>query len=197
MKQPLRRLAVFVRFAAAALLAAAAVLVPSGAAQAHDELVSSTPADGAALKAMPSELVLNFSNVPIALGSVVRIQDSAGTDWADGSVQIVDRTATQRIKPGAPAGKYSVLWRVVSSDSHAIDGKLSFTVAGGGQAAASPEPSVGRPEPIDTATGSPAAAAPDEPAVPWSVIGMGAVLVVLGVVIAVTARRRLGNGGQG
>ncbi|NKX55028.1 copper resistance protein CopC [Arthrobacter sp. E918] len=179
------------------LLLAGALLVPS-AAQAHDELVSSAPADGAELEAMPGELVLTFSNVPIGLGSEVRIQDSAGTDWADGDVVITDRRATQRIKPGAPAGGYTVLWRVASSDSHPIEGSFGFTVTAGGQGtpAASAQPTAGLPEPIETATGAPAAAAPDEPAVPWSVIGMAAVLVVLAVIIAVTARRRLGGGRQ-
>ncbi|NKX50625.1 copper resistance protein CopC [Arthrobacter deserti] len=187
--------AAFVRFVTAVLLAAAAVVLPGAAAQAHDELVSSTPADGEALEAMPAGLVFTFSNVPMALGTVVRIQDSAGTDWADGSVEIVDRTATQRVKPGAPAGSYTVQWRVVSSDSHPIEGTFGFTVAGG-SGSPSAAPSAGRPGPINTSTPAPAAAVPDEPAVPWSVIGMGAVLVALAVVIAVTARRRRGGGQQ-
>jgi methionine-rich copper-binding protein CopC len=192
MRQSLRGPARFVRFATAVLLAAAAVVVPSAAAQAHDELVSSTPADGAAVQAMPAELVLTFSSVPMELGSVVKVEDSSGADWADGSVQIVDRAATQRLKPGAPAGTYNVQWRVVSSDSHPIEGTFSFSVSGG----AAGSPSAGRPEPINTSTPSPVAAAPDQPAVPWSVLGMGAILVVLAVIIAVTAKRRLGGGNR-
>jgi methionine-rich copper-binding protein CopC len=196
MRQPLRGPAAFVRFATAVLLAVAAVLVPSAAAQAHDELVSSTPADGAALQAMPSELVLKFSSVPMELGSVVKVEDSSGADWADAGVQIVDRTATQRLKPGAPAGTYNVQWRVVSSDSHPIEGAFSFSVSGGAAGSSSAVPSAGRPEPINTSTRSPVAAAPDQPAVPWSVLGMGAILVVLAVIIAVTAKRRLGGGNR-
>ncbi|MCG2624607.1 copper resistance protein CopC [Arthrobacter sp. I2-34] len=195
MTQPLSGLAV-VRFAAAVLLAVAAVLVPSAAAQAHDELVSSAPADGAALQAMPADVVLTFSSVPMALGSVVKVEDGSGADWADGSVQIVDRTATQRLKPDAPAGTYRVQWRVVSSDSHPIEGTFSFTVAGGAAASASAAPSAGRPEPINTSTPSPVAAAPEQPEVPWSVIGMGVILVVLAVIIGVTAKRRLGGGSR-
>lgn len=194
MEQPLRGPAAFVRFATAVLLAVAAVLVPSTAAQAHDELVSSTPAGGAALQAMPAELVLTFSNAPMELGSVVKVTDSGGADWADGSVQIVDRTATQRLKPGAPAGTYNVQWRVVSSDSHPIEGAYRFSVSAGAAGSPSAGASAGRPEPINTST--PVATAPDQPAVPWSVLGMGAILVVLAVIIAVTAKRRLAGGNR-
>jgi hypothetical protein len=84
-----------------------------------------------------------------------------------------------------------VQWRVVSSDSHPVEGTFSFTVAGTAQAPGAP--AAGRPEPIATGSPAPVAAAPDQPAVPWSVIGMGAVLVVLAAIIAVSARRRPGG----
>jgi copper resistance protein C len=137
----------------------------------------------------------------------VQIQDSSGTNWADGEVQITDTEVSQPIKADAPAGEYSVVWRVVSSDAHPIEGNFTFTVESGAEgtegasagASAGTEAGAGTPEPIETQE-NPA----DEPAgvtvagqtVPWSVLGMVAALVVLGVVIGVTAKRRLGKGGE-
>ncbi|MCW2131021.1 copper resistance protein CopC [Arthrobacter sp. VKM Ac-2550] len=198
-----------VRLVTAVLVAAAFVLFPAAGAQAHDELLSQTPEAGAVVETMPEELTLNFSNVPVALGSVVQIQDSSGTNWADGEVQITDTEVSQPIKADAPAGEYSVVWRVVSSDAHPIEGNFTFTVESGAEgtegasagasAGAGTDAGAGTPEPIETQE-NPA----DEPAgitvagqtVPWSVLGMVAALVVLGVVIGVTAKRRLGKGGE-
>ncbi len=205
MKKLLLSASAAVRLVTAVLVAAAFVLFPAAGAQAHDELLSHTPEDGATVETMPEELTLTFSNVPVALGSVVQIQDSSGTNWADGEVQITDTEVSQPIKADAPAGEYSVVWRVVSSDAHPIEGNFSFTVESGAEgtegasAGAGADAGAGTPEPIETQE-NPA----DEPAgltvagqtVPWSVLGMVAVLVVLAVIIGVTAKRRLGKGGE-
>jgi copper resistance protein C len=200
-----------VRLVTAVLVAAAFVLFPAAGAQAHDELLSHTPEDGATVETMPEELTLTFSNVPVALGSVVQIQDSTGTNWADGEVQITDTEVSQPIKVDAPAGEYSVVWRVVSSDAHPIEGNFTFTVESGAEgtegasagasasAGAGTEAGAGTPEPIETQenpAGGPAGVTVAGQTVPWSVLGMVAVLVVLGVVIGVTAKRRLGKGGE-
>jgi methionine-rich copper-binding protein CopC len=191
------------------LVAAAFVLFPAAGAQAHDELLSHTPEDGAVVETMPEELTLTFNNVPVALGSVVQINDASGTNWADGEVQIVDTEVSQPIKADAPAGEYSVVWRVVSSDAHPIEGNFTFTVESGADgtegagasasAGAGTEAGAGTPEPIETSENpadAPAGLIVAGQTVPWSVLGMVAVLVVLGVVIGVTAKRRLGKGGE-
>ncbi|AUI53267.1 hypothetical protein AC20117_08110 [Arthrobacter crystallopoietes] len=196
-----------VRLVTAVLVAAAFVLFPAAGAQAHDELLSHTPEDGATVETMPEELTLTFSNVPVALGSVVQIQDSSGTNWADGEVQITDTEVSQPIRADAPAGEYSVVWRVVSSDAHPIEGNFTFTVESGAagtegasaSAGAGTDAGAGTPEPIETQENpadAPAGVTVAGQTVPWSVLGMVAALVVLGVVIGVTAKRRLGKGGE-
>ena len=42
-------------------------------------------------------------------------------------MSIVDNHVTQDVKPDAPSGKYTVVWRVVSSDGHPIEGTFTFT----------------------------------------------------------------------
>ena len=100
------------------LATAAILLVFSVPAQAHDALKSSNPANGSTVSAMPAKVELTFDHTPIAINSIVRVEDASGTDQADGPVEIVDNQVSQAVKPGAPQGKYKVVWRVVSSDGH-------------------------------------------------------------------------------
>lgn len=159
------------------------------AAQAHDALESTNPADGASVATMPAKIALTFSNTPAAIGAEIRVLDANGSNWSQGSVEVLDQVASQSIKAGAPAGKYSVEWRVVSSDSHPIEGKLTFTTqnpaAGSGGAVLSTQ------QAIETVSESAAPVVKDSGGVPWAVYGL--IVVLIGVVIAmvVVTRKRL------
>ncbi|WP_395401213.1 copper resistance protein CopC [Arthrobacter sp. UC242_113] len=184
----------FTRQLLSALLGAltlVAMLLTAGPASAHDAAESSSPADGTTVATPPAKVSITFNNTPLGLGSQVKVTDAAGTDWADGKVEIVDNVASQKLREGAPAGKYSVVWRVVSSDSHPIEGTFSFTAtAAAAGATAVPVPTVGTPQPGATqATGT----APDssEP-FPWSIVIFAAVALGLLITLGVLARRRLG-----
>ncbi|THJ65881.1 copper resistance protein CopC [Arthrobacter echini] len=172
-------------------LALAMLLGAGGAASAHDELTGTDPADGAAVEVLPPSLELSFSNVPSGIGAQIQVLDESGEDWAEGPVEIVDRTATQSLRAGAPAGDYTVSWRVVSSDSHPIEGVFSFTAQQGSTAALD---SISTPEPVDVqedpAEVTPTAGVSD---FPWSIVLMIAALVVIVGVLAFSARRRLRN----
>ena len=162
------------------LATAALLLVFSAPAQAHDALESSNPANGSTVSAMPAKVELTFDHTPIAINSIVRVEDATGADQADGPVQIVDNQVSQPVKPGAPQGKYTVVWRVVSSDGHPIEGTFTFTA--------------GRPNSAPpAAAASPASADPGVPG-PLVVAGtVGAVLVIGLVVAGLLVRRRLRN----
>lgn len=142
--------------AAALLLAFGVALAAASPAQAHDDLIGSDPAAGAALDALPAQLTLTFS-AGIAAdegASVVEVTDAAGTTLAEGSPSVSDNVLTQPLA-GEASGAVTVLWKVVSSDGHPISGEFSFTVA----AAA--------PTPTETATAAPTeSAAPDETPAP-------------------------------
>jgi methionine-rich copper-binding protein CopC len=178
-----------------AILAAvtfSALLFAAGPASAHDAAEASSPSDGATVAAPPAEVSITFNQAPLGLGSQVRVSDPAGTDWADGKVAIVDNVATQKLREGAPAGKYTVQWRVVSSDSHPIEGTFSFTATAGaaGSTAAAPVPTVGTPQP--GLTPAPEKAPDASEPFPWSLVIFAAVAVGLLVALGVMARRRLG-----
>jgi len=171
------------------LATAAFLVLPAAAAQAHDALESSDPANGAAVQSVPAKIGLTFDHTPIAINSIVRVEDSTGTDQADGAVEIVDNHVTQAVKAGAPAGKYTVVWRVVSSDGHPIEGTFSFTAnsANAGGSAGSAGVSSAAPT-----TAAPAQAATQSGQVPWALVGgIAAVLVLALVVTGIFVRRRL------
>ena len=123
-------------------------------------------------------------HTPIALGSRILIRDEAGTNQSDGPVDVIDNHVTQALKPGAPAGRYTVVWRVVSPDSHPIEGTFSFTAGAGG--------GTGRPDASSVAA-NPALALNPGAAVasPWGLAAGGAVLAAGLAGTALHVRRRL------
>lgn len=183
-----RRSPILLRRAAAVLALAAAVLLPGPAAQAHDVLESSSPANGSTVQAVPASVVLTFDHTPIGVGTEIVIKDPTGTDQADGHAKIVDTDVTQPLKPGAPAGTYKVAWRVVSADSHPIEGTFTFTAGAPGNTASGSTPA-------GQSTGAAAAAPAHTSAgtgggpVIWLVIAAATVLAV--VVGAFFVRRAL------
>ncbi|MBX9246085.1 copper resistance protein CopC [Actinotalea ferrariae] len=193
--------------AVTALVALVALFVVAGPAAAHDQLLGSDPADGAALTAAPTQVVLTFSAEPLAIGgAAVVVTGPDGADWSDGAPVIAGTTVTQALRAGMPAGAYAVAWQAPSSDGHVLDGTFSFSLEAAPAVEPTPAPSPSEaptepaPEPTPTATSGPAAdddagtAAQDEAAegssaVPWIVAGL-VVLVAAGVVLTVVLRRR-------
>jgi len=178
---------------------AAAVLGLAGPAAAHDAAESSTPAGGATVAAPPEQVSVTFSNNPLGIGSSFSVKDASGAEWADGPVDIVDNVASQKLKAGGPAGQYTVAWRVVSTDSHPIEGTFTFTASSAadgaapaaGSTAAATVPGMGTAEPGVTA--APESTGSGEP-FQWSIVIFAAAAVGLLVTLAILARRRLAAG---
>ena len=177
------------------------LVLPAAAAQAHDTLESTDPAGGSVVGSVPENIGLTFSNTPIAIGSVVRVVDATGTDQADGQVSIVDNHVTQPVKSGAPAGNYTVTWRVVSSDGHPIEGTFTFTASSGntsGDSSTSNSPAaISSPASTSPATASPSAApASGSGGLPTELVMAGVVALILiagFVALAIRIKRRLGS----
>lgn len=171
--------------AAAALVAAVAtVLAPASPAAAHDVLEAAEPAAGSTVASVPPSIRLTFMHTPIALGSRIQVRDETGTNQSDGPVAVVDNHVTQLVKAGAPAGRYTVAWRVVSPDSHPIEGTFSFTAGAGGgseQSALALVPTSPVPAPTPGGIVAP----------PWALAAGGAVLAAGLVGTALHVRRRL------
>ncbi|MUK02212.1 copper resistance protein CopC [Vibrio cholerae] len=171
------------------------VLASAGAASAHDELASSSPQNGTAVETAPNEVVLTFSNPPSGIGAEIIVTDSAGTVWSDGEASVVNNTAVQALKPGAPAGSYTTQWRVVSSDDHPIEGSLTFTSTS--QQAPAPgataDPTDSADEQDTAASTAADSADPADSGLPAFVLYLAGAGILAAVALALVTRRRLLN----
>ena len=129
------------------LTAAVVVLGAAPAAQAHDELLDSTPASGERLSTAPASVSLTFSADVLTLGAVIIVVDADDRDWVTGDIAVQGGVVSAHMAEGMPADGYEVRWRVVSGDGHPISGVIPFTVGGGA-------PIFRQPVASDAATGA-------------------------------------------
>ncbi|WP_107772142.1 copper resistance CopC family protein [Nocardioides sediminis] len=151
-------------------------------AQAHSELVSSSPAAGSVVTRATDRVVLVFASDLLPGASAVVVRDPRGRDVttsAAGSRAAVVE-ATVRLGVG---GRHDVSYRVVGEDGHVISGSLWFTVAGG---AAPVGAAVAVPPDPEVSPGS----TPGSGSITWIVLA-SLVCVALGVhVLGAPSRRR-------
>ena len=132
------------RRALAALFAALVLVLGVGSAatmaRAHDAMVSSNPSKDATVKSLPAEIRMDFSGdlTVIEGGNRVSVTDPNGKEIAEGAATVKGSLLTQTIKTeGAVAGTYTVSWRVLSSDTHPVEGAYEFKLEAQGSATAS------------------------------------------------------------
>ena len=106
------------------LVGAASVAAPAAA---HNPPPVPTPADGAILDAVPTEVRLDYSAPILAVGSLVEVTGPDGEAAADGPTIVGEKDVVQPITDAGP-GEYTVVWRVTSQDGHPVDGSSTFTV---------------------------------------------------------------------
>ncbi|WP_162605508.1 FixH family protein [Jiangella ureilytica] len=118
----------------AGLLAALTVLVVAlltvaagGPAAAHAQLLSTDPADGTVLGTAPAAVTLTFNEPVRLVEDAVRVLDPAGAE-VEVTTRAVDTDVVAELSAELPDGTYVVSWRVVSADSHPIDGAFTFSV---------------------------------------------------------------------
>ncbi|MET8988328.1 copper resistance protein CopC [Nonomuraea wenchangensis] len=143
----------------AALLASGLLVAGTAApALAHDSLKSSSPAKGAEVESL-DEVRLEFS-ARVRLPFVV-LNGPGGAQYQAGEPELDGAVVRQAVKSPLPGGKYTIAYRVVSSDGHPIEGEIPFTLKAPAiekSPSASAEPST--PAAPSAAPASSAAAAP-------------------------------------
>jgi methionine-rich copper-binding protein CopC len=183
------------------VLVAGLVAMSAVPAAAHDQLLSTDPADGSTLDAAPTAVTLVFSEDVLDISTTVVVTGPAG----DMPVQVaVDgSTVTATLTGDQPDGAYTVTWRIVSSDGHPVQGAFGYALAAPvpapapiptPTATASPDPtptSAPAPTPSPSATASPDAA--DDEASPSTavlVVALAVLAAALGTAAALRARHR-------
>ncbi|MEC5192550.1 MULTISPECIES: copper resistance CopC family protein [unclassified Arthrobacter] len=187
----MRLIRLFVSALLGAAIFSATLLGAIAPASAHDAAESTSPVSGATVATPPEKVSVTFNNKPLGLGSQIAVNHTDGANWADGGVEIVDNVASQKLKPGAPAGLYTVGWRVASSDGHPIEGTFTFTATAGaaGSTAAAAVPTMGTAQPGTTpAPSTPASSA--EP-FPWSLVIFVGTAIGIVVALGLMAKSRL------
>lgn len=191
------------------LLSAVALVLGGTTASAHDTVLGTAPGDGETLTTAPTQVSVELSAVPQAIGSRMLVTSSDGTVLFDGEPTITDRVASVELPAVANDG-YTVAWRLVSSDGHPIDGTFGFVVDDPAAVAPTEDPTMETQVETDAATDaettaaatdeSPADASPsttdaaaasdeDSSGTSWLPVA-GVVVVVAGLVLLVLFRRR-------
>ena len=175
----------------AATLSAVCALTALGLAPAaaHDEVLSTSPEQDAVLETAPEQIELSYSGEIMDIGHQVLVTGPDGLSVTEGPLE---RDGSQVIQPlaetGSEEGTYQLVWRVVSSDGHPIEGTFTYRIGDGADSTTASDPGGTG----DTAlTGE--SASGDESTTPmplWAVAGAGAVLAlaVLGLVRLVRGR---------
>jgi methionine-rich copper-binding protein CopC len=186
------------------ILVGASVFGFASPAFAHNFLVSSTPAAGQTLTKLPSRFIITTNEGLLDLsghgaGFAFDIEDAHHQFYGDGCVSVDGPSMTIAPVIGA-AGKYRVVWQIVSADGHIVSNEYSFTWAPTG----SFTPAVGTSSPRDCGGKSGGTAPPDpnlgsdaakQPSANLGlVLGIGGGVVGLGliltVIILVAGRRK-------
>jgi len=96
-------------------------------AQAHADLVSSSPDDGTRLTREPTSIRLTFAG-SLREPAYVVVTAPDGERISQSTPQVEDNRVIAPVSPAGQRGTYTVGYRVLSVDGHALSGELSYTV---------------------------------------------------------------------
>jgi copper resistance protein C len=120
-------------YARAVAIVSILLAIPPGAAlvEAHAKLARSEPAAASTLRSAPGEVRLWFTeNLEAAFSSAHLLDgDRRRVDGAEGKIDGTNAALLRMTLPALGAGSYTVVYRVVSIDSHVTAGELSFNIA--------------------------------------------------------------------
>jgi copper transport protein len=120
-------------FAVVALLGAWAVLAISGAtpALAHATVVGTDPAESSRLQSAPAKVTVTFSEDVSVGAGFLKVVDNKSNIVSQGDAKTDGRNVSVPLKSGLGDGSYIVSYRIISADSHPIDGAYAFVVGDG------------------------------------------------------------------
>jgi methionine-rich copper-binding protein CopC len=143
------------------IVVTASVLGIASPAFAHNFLVSSNPAAGQTLTKLPSKFIITTNEGLLDLsghgaGFAFDVEDAHHLFYGDGCVTVTGPSMSIAPVIGK-AGKYTVIWQIVSADGHIVSNHFTFTWAPSG----SFTPAVGASHPQDCGGKSGGTAPPD------------------------------------
>lgn len=131
-------------------------MVIPNAASAHTGLETSNPANNETVREHLKEIVMDFETV-IEPVSKFTVKDDQGNDYPVSNIVIDQARMSGTMAEPLKDGVYTVTWKIIGLDGHAVDGQFTFRVEAPAPAetasstpVASAEPSASSPEPTDT-----------------------------------------------
>jgi copper resistance protein C len=119
---------------ATVLVALLLALPPVAPAMAHAQLVSSTPADGSTVHALPRTGRLSFDEA-VSEPVSVSVTDARGQQRAAGRARLHGTVVEQDLSTTRAAeGSYTIAYELVSADGHPVSGTVRFLLEGSGAA---------------------------------------------------------------
>ena len=101
-------------------------------AEAHSSLVLSDPKSEATLSAVPNSVTLTFNERLLVLPgehpNSLTVSYSSGQSATTGPLKVSGNKISISLKSKKSTGKFTVAFRAVSADGHAISGRYFFTV---------------------------------------------------------------------
>ena len=157
-----------------------AALATAGVAAAHAARIAEDPAENAELTESPPRVSATFNEPMQAQFAAMTVIGPDGAGWSDGEPAVDGAVISVGVRPGAPAGDYTVNYRATSADGHVVSGSWSYRLL----------PATGTAPPPTTTSSSPAAAPSasdtDTDGLPvWPFVAGVTVLVAAGAVWAV------------
>jgi methionine-rich copper-binding protein CopC len=107
-------------------------------AAAHAALASSTPAEDAGLDTAPAEIKLTFTENLEETFFALTVMGPGEKNWARGEPRAHGADLSVAFDQAAPAGQYTVNYRVVSADGHPVTGQYRFELTGPSTTKAAP-----------------------------------------------------------
>ena len=113
------------------MLVGLAVASAAALAEAHARLARSEPAAASTLRSGPAEVRLWFTESLEATFSSAHLLDGERrrVEGAEGRVDGTNPALLRMTLPALGTGRYTVVYRVVSIDSHVTAGELNFSIA--------------------------------------------------------------------
>ena len=112
------------------LLVGASLSVLSSTSWAHAFLDHAEPAVGSEVSQAPAVVKLWFTQNIEPAFSAVEVQDAQGkvVEKTEAHLDAQNKSLFLVSLPSLPAGAYTVIWHVVSVDTHKTQGRFKFTV---------------------------------------------------------------------
>lgn len=151
-------------------------------AGAHAALIASDPSDNAELQQPPAAVSATFNEAMQPQFAAMTVIGPDGTQWSDGDPTVDGAVISVAVRPGGPAGSYTVNYRATSADGHVVTGSWSYRVTVGAATAPTSPPA---PATAENGTPPAQAQASDDGVPVWPFVAGATVLVAAGALWAV------------